>query len=273
MLEVDARGAERRRTEVIAEIATNHGGDLDRARRLLVEAAAAGADLVSVPAYLDPATATERELLAPLTLSADAYRELGRLAIERRVGLISSPTTVRRAAFLIDELGLTAIKVQSSEMLNLELLDYLNGRVETVYLGTGLARLDEVRLAVSRLRETRDVVVMHSVDEYPLAASDAHLTAIATLAEALPAVRLGYLDHTIGLLAPLLAVALGATVVEKHFTLDRSLPGSDHVLSVTPVELAEMIHGVRQTETLLGDAPPAQRDHPRPAVVRRLAEA
>jgi sialic acid synthase SpsE len=139
-------------------------------------------------------------------------------------------------------------------MLNEPLLDYLDGRVETVYLSTGLANLAEVEQAVARLEHVSDLAVLHCVTQYPLADEDANLLAVRTLAEAFPTHRVGYSDHTIGTVAPILAVALGATVIEKHFTLDRSLPGTDHVLSLTPPELEQLVRDIRASEVLLGTA-------------------
>ncbi len=187
-----------------------------------------------------------------VALSDAVHHELAALARSEGVGFLSAPFTVERAQFLVEEMGLQAIKVASSEMLNLTLLDYLAQHVRTIYLSTGLADLNEVRLAVQRLHGIEEIVIMHCVTQYPLSDADANLRAIQTLAEAFPDRRMGYSDHTIGLLAPLLAVALGVTVIEKHFTLDRSLAGSDHVLSVTPSELTELINGIRRAELLLG---------------------
>lgn len=243
------------RTTIIAEIGENHVGDMELARRMVVEAAAAGADVVKFQSYRGADVAPddpEREWFEKVELSDDAHRELAEVAVQNEVEFLSAPFTVDRARFLIEDLGLRAVKVASSEMLNLALLDYLNGRAERVYISTGLADLDEVRQAVDRLADVRDVVVMHCVTQYPLEDSDANLRAIATLADAFPERTIGYSDHTIGVQAPVLAIALGASVVEKHFTLDRSLPGTDHVLSVTPAELRELVTRVRQAEALLG---------------------
>jgi N,N'-diacetyllegionaminate synthase len=243
------------RVTVIAEIGENHVGDMDLARRMVVEACAAGADIVKFQSYRGVDVAAddpEREWFDRVALPDAAHHELAALATAKGATFMSAPFTVERARFLVEDLGLRSIKVASSEMLNLVMLDYLAETVETVYLSTGLADLDEVGLAVSRLTPVDDVVIMHCVAQYPLSDADANLRAIVTLAEAFPDRRVGYSDHTIGLLAPLLAVALGATVIEKHFTLDRSLPGTDHVLSVTPPELAELVLCVRQAELLLG---------------------
>ena len=138
-------------------------------------------------------------------------------------------------------------------MLNFVLLDYLNGRVETVFLSTGLATLDEVGEAVTHLDEVAEVCILHCTTQYPCPAEQANLAAICVLQEAFPEHFVGFSDHTIGILAPVVAVARGARVIEKHFTLDRSLPGTDHVLSVTPEELEQMVERIREVEVLLGD--------------------
>lgn len=244
------------RTTVIAEVGENYVGDLDLARRMVVEASNAGADVVKFQSYRgqdvlpdDP----ERDWFSQVELSDNAHRELAELAAAHEIQFLSAPFTRERARFLVEDLGLRTIKVASSEMLNVGLLDYLAERVERVLLSTGLADLDEVRAALEHLEPVDDVVVLHCVTQYPLADENANLRAIPALAEAFPECEIGYSDHTIGLAAPVLAVALGATVIEKHFTLDRSLPGTDHVLSVTPEELAELVARVRQAESLLGE--------------------
>ena len=242
---------------VIAEIGENHAGDMALARRMVIEAAEAGADVVKFQSYRASDIATsdpEREWFDRVALSDRAHRELAELAARNDVAFMSAPFTLERARFLVEDLGLRKIKVASSEMLNLGMLDYLADHVDTVYLSTGLADLDEVGVAVSRLEAVEQVVIMHCVAQYPLMDADANLRAIRTLAKTFPHREVGYSDHTIGLLAPLLAVALGATTVEKHFTLNRSLPGTDHVLSVTTPELADLVSGIRQAEVLLGNS-------------------
>lgn len=244
-------------TTVIAEVGENYVGELDLARRMVVEAAQAGADVVKFQSYRGQDIAPEdpeRDWFTQVALSDEAHRELAELARAHEIEFLSAPFTLERARFLVEDLGLRTIKVASSEMLNFGLLDYLAPRVDRVLLSTGLADLDEVRAALARLEAVPDVVVMHCVTQYPVPDQDANLRAITALADAFPQRRVGYSDHTIGLAAPLLAVALGASVVEKHFTLDRTLPGTDHVLSVMPEELAELVGGVRQAEALLGEA-------------------
>jgi N,N'-diacetyllegionaminate synthase len=248
---------------VIAEIGENHGGDMDLAREMVVRAAAAGADVVKFQSYRGADVAPddpERDWFTQVELSDDAHHELAALAREHGAEFLSAPFTVERAELLVEGLGLRAIKVASSEMLNVALLDYLDGRVDTVYISTGLSNLDEVRTALGRLSDVPKVVVMHCVTQYPLADERANLRAIGTLAEAFPEREVGYSDHTLGITAPILAVALGATTIEKHFTTDRSLPGTDHVLSLLPDELERMVTEIRRAEAMLGSAEKAPVD-------------
>jgi sialic acid synthase SpsE len=266
MLDTVATPRGRAPVTVIADFASNHLGDPDLARRLVAEAAAVGADMACLDADLQsdgvpPSRQSGSAWLDRFSLDATAHRELYRASREHGIDLMGSPQTLNHARFLIEDLCLPAVKVRSAEMLNLELLDYLDSQRATVYLETGLAELAEVRMAVSRLERTPELVIMHCVDLFPVADGGVLLQAIGTLATSFPDRRVGYADHTIGFLAPLLAVALGSTAITKHFTLDRSLPGADHILSVTPTELSELISRVRQAELMLGSGAPSAPDH------------
>lgn len=253
---------------VIAEIGENHCGDLARAREMVAEAARAGADIAKFQSYSGADVAPddpEREWFDDVGLSREAHHELAAACRAEGIRFLSAPFTVEWASFLVRDLGCTEVKVASSEMLNFALLDELvASRVHTVYLSTGLATLDEVRTAVDRLAGVARVVVMHCVTQYPTSDEDAGLRAIEALGTAFPEVDVGYSDHTLGTVAPVVAAALGATVIEKHFTLDRSLPGTDHVLSVLPSELATMVTDLRRASAMLGrigKAPiPAERE-------------
>jgi sialic acid synthase SpsE len=244
------------RTIVIAEIGENHIGDWTLARRMIVEAAEAGADIVKLQSYLgsevgedDP----EREWFTKVHVPDELHYELKAVAEAQGVEFLSSAFSLERARFLVEGLGLRKIKVASSEMLNFRLLDYLNNRyVPTVFLSTGMAALHEVQEAVAHLPNVKDLYLMQCTTQYPCPPEQANLSVIQTLKAAFPQYRVGYSDHTIGVLAPVVAVALGAEVIEKHFTLDKSLPGTDHVLSVVPEELREMVRMIREVEMLLG---------------------
>lgn len=245
------------RTVIIAEIGENHLGNMDMARMMVKEAAAAGADIAKFQSYrgadVNPDD-SERAWFTQVELSDEMHHELKALAESCGIEFMSSPFTVERAQLLCEGLGLRKIKIASSEMLNLPLLDYINEHADTVFLSTGMAAIDEVGQAVSHLSQVEDLYILHCTTQYPCLDESANLAAIPALQEAFPERRVGFSDHTLGMVACLGAVALGATVIEKHFTLAKNLPGTDHVLSVTPPELAELVSSIRRLEAQLGSA-------------------
>lgn len=246
----------RPKTIVVAEIGENHIGDMDLARKMLVEAAKAGADIVKFQSYRGEDVAEgdpEKEWFTKVALPDTMHFELKRLAEQQGVEFMSSPFSLERAQFLCEELGLKKIKIASSEMLNMSLLDYVNERAETVFLSTGMATLTEIQEALGHLGKVKTCYILHCVTQYPAQPEDANLGVITTLRTVFPNHPIGYSDHTLGVQAVVTAVALGAQVIEKHFTLDKDLPGTDHLLSVTPDELNQMIRQIRQVEILLGD--------------------
>lgn len=243
------------RTTIIAEIGENHCGDWERAQEMVAAAAWAGADIVKFQSYRGCDVAEddpEREWFTNVQLPDAMHYRLRDLAAQHGASFLSTPFTVERAQFLCERVGLNAIKIASSEMLNRALLAYVSRHAETVYLSTGMATIEEVRDAVTQLSAVPRVVIMHCVTQYPTKDEEANLRAITALQQAFPDHPIGYSDHTLGSLAPLGAVALGAVVIEKHFTLDKSLPGTDHLLSVTPEELRDLALRIRQLESLLG---------------------
>lgn len=240
---------------IVAEIGENHMGDLAVAKKMIAEAAKTGANIVKFQSYLASEVADtdpEKEWFAKVQLSDEAHYELKKYAEQHSVEFLSSPFSLNRAKLLCEGLGLKKIKIASSEMLNFPLLDYVNERAETVFLSTGMATLDEIKEALSHLSNV-NCYLMHCTTQYPTKPEDANLRAIATLKTTFPRCHIGYSDHTIGIQAALAAVALGAEVVEKHFTLDKNLPGTDHILSADPDELRQLIKGTREVEALLGD--------------------
>ena len=245
------------RALIIAEIGENHGGDWKLARFMITEAARAGADVVKFQSYLGadvPDIDPEKEWFTKVQLPNAIHFELKACAEQCGVEFLSTPFSLGRARFLVEELGLQRIKMASSEMLNFAILDYLNGRVESVFLSTGLATLEETRLAVSHLNRVPQVCVMQCTTQYPCPQEEANLSVLTTLKKAFPNCQIGYSDHTVGILAPVLARALGAEVIEKHFTTDKTLPGTDHILSADPAEMTQLVRDIRKTEALLGDS-------------------
>ena len=261
------------RVTIIAEIGENHLGDLAMARRMIDEAVKAGADIVKFQSYLgadvrpdDP----EREWFARVELSDARHQELKAHTETQGAAFLSSPFTVERAHFLCETLGLRQIKIASSEMLNVPLLDYVNRHADAVLLSTGMATLDEVRQAVAHL-DRPQVTILHCITQYPAPDEDANLRAITTLAERFPDHPIGYSDHTLGIEACLAAAALGAAVIEKHFTLAKTLPGTDHVLSASPEEFAELVRRIRRLEVLLGQ--PVKSPVPREQAIREFVRS
>lgn len=241
---------------VIAEIGENHIGDMQRAKKMIFEAAKAGADIVKFQSYLasevkedDP----EKEWFSQVEISDKAHFELKEYAENYQTEFLSAPFSLNRAQFLCEMLGLNKIKIASSEMLNFPLLDYVNEHTDSVFLSTGMATLEEIKLSISHLNKV-NICIMHCITQYPVQLEDVNLNVITTLRDTFPEHSIGYSDHTTDILAPIIAVALGAKVIEKHFTLDKTLPGTDHVLSATPDELSEMVNMIRETEVLLGNS-------------------
>jgi sialic acid synthase SpsE/spore coat polysaccharide biosynthesis protein SpsF (cytidylyltransferase family) len=228
---------------------------MELAKRMVAEAAAAGADIVKFQSYLASEVADndpEKEWFKKVQLSDEAHYELKEYAEKQGVEFLSSPFGINRAELLCEGLGLRKIKIASSEMLNFHLLDYVNEHAETVYLSTGMATLEEIEEALQHLNKVETCYIMHCVTQYPTKPEDANLRAIVTLKTAFPEYHIGYSDHTIGDQAALTAVALGAEMIEKHFTLDKNLPGTDHILSADPNELRALVKNIEKVEILLG---------------------
>ena len=245
------------KTIIIAEIGENHLGNMDMAKVMIQEAADAGADIVKFQSYRgvdvhedDP----EREWFGQVELSDEMHHELRAYALDQGVEFMSTPFTVERARLLCEGLGLRKVKIASSEMTNHLLLDYVNEHADVVFLSTGMANLEEVGESLEHLSSVADVYVLHCVTQYPCSDSEANLRAIQTLQRTFPSYKIGYSDHTLGMTAPLAAVSMGAQVIEKHYTLARTLPGTDHILSVTPEEFRELVIQIRRLEAMLGTA-------------------
>jgi N-acetylneuraminate synthase len=248
----------------------NHTGRAELARRLIECAADAGADAVKFQTFRAERLAvaqaakadyqlrtTDRsesqlEMLRRLELPRETYPELLAQCRERGLLFLSSPFDEESADFL-DALKIPAFKIPSGEITNLPFLAHVARKGKPLILSTGMSTLEEVRAAFDTVvREgNRQVILLHCTSGYPAAPEDANLRAMKTLAETF-GVPVGYSDHTLGMAVPLAAVALGACVVEKHFTLDRALPGPDHQASAAPEELASLVQGIRSVEKALG---------------------
>ena len=246
------------RTTLIAEIGENHLGNMDLARQMVVTAADHGAHIVKLQSFHGEDTARddpEREWFQQVELSDEMHFELKKLALEKGVRFLRSPFNVERTRFLVEHVGLTEIKVASGTLRHLAILDYLKSKadvVDTIYMSTGLATLEEIRDSLSHLKDIRRVVIMHCVACYPADDEDANLRAITTLQREFPDHEIGFSDHTHGIDACVAAVALGATVLEKHFTFNVLMPGDDHAGGMTPETEAELVRRLERLEKMLG---------------------
>jgi len=263
-------------TVVIAEAGVNHNGDLALARRLVEAAAAAGADAVKFQTFTaaDLATAaapkaayqtsndgagSQREMLERLELSPAQHRELAAHCRSFGIAFLSTAFGLPQLELLL-ELGIGAIKVPSGEITHRPLLEAMAvaaaSRPMPVYLSTGMSTLGEVEAALEVFLEAgvprQAITLMHCLSAYPAPEEQINLRALASLAAAFGC-PVGYSDHTLGLTAPVAAVALGAVVIEKHLTLDVDLPGPDHRASLEPEPFAAMVAAIRSCERMLGD--------------------
>ena len=261
------------KTLIIAEAGVNHNGDLAMARKLIDAAAAAGADIVKFQTFsadrLVTANAKKAAYQAQLTDADEGqHAMLRRLELNREMHLeLIEHSRVRKIAFFstgfdeqsVDELvqlGLTSFKVPSGEITNLPYLRHIGAYGREVILSTGMANLGEIEAAIDAIETAgtprTNITVLHCNTEYPTPMADVNLRAMVSIRDAF-GVRVGYSDHTQGIEVPIAAVALGATVIEKHFTLDRRLPGPDHRASLEPDELTAMVNAIRNIEIALGD--------------------
>lgn len=261
------------KTLIIAEAGVNHNGDLALAKQLVAVAAEAGADLVkfqtfdagrlvsaSAPkaAYQQQTTdaaESQREMIRRLELSRADHEMLIEECRRHGIGFFSTAFDVESLDMLL-ALGIDRIKVPSGEITNLPYLRHAGRQGLPLLLSTGMATLGEIDAALETLMlagtARGSITVLHCNTEYPTPMSDVNLRAMVSLRDAF-GVAVGYSDHTPGIEVPTAAVALGASVIEKHFTLDRSLPGPDHRASLEPAELHAMVRAIRNIEEALGD--------------------
>lgn len=271
---------------IIAEAGVNHNASMEMARRMVVEAARAGADYVkfqtAVPELVISSIAPKAEYQKETTgeeesqldmcraihLPLSAYPELAELCREVGIGFMSTPFDLVSIDSLA-ELGMDYWKIPSGEITNLPYLRKIAGIGGKVILSTGMSTIDEVSAAVDILAEggidRKDIFLLHCTTQYPTPYSDVNLLAMESLRR-LDVGGIGYSDHTLGIEVPIAAAALGAKVIEKHFTLDKSLPGPDHRASLDPAELTAMVKAVRNIELALGDGEKRVAESERPNI-------
>lgn len=274
-------------TIIIAEAGVNHNGDLATAERMVHAAKAFGADYIkfqtAVPELVISTYAPKAEYQKETTGDEDSqlemcrkihlpltdYRGLAALCREVGIGFMSTPFDLRSIDTLVP-LGMDYWKIPSGEITNLPYLRKIGALGGRVILSTGMSTLDEVDAAIDVLAASGTprsrVTLLHCNTQYPTPMCDVNLLAMNTL-RTLGTAGVGYSDHTVGIEVPVAAVALGATVIEKHFTLDRNMPGPDHRASLEPDEFAAMVRAIRNIEAALGTPDKRVSDSERPNIV------
>lgn len=256
---------------IIAEAGVNHNGSIELAKQLIEKGAEAGVDAVKFQSFKASKLVTvnaekadyqiantgnndenQYAMIKKLELDYDKHQELMDYAISKNVMFLSSAFDLESIDLLVD-LDLSVFKIPSGEITNLPYLRKIALTKKPVILSTGMATLGEIEEALEVLKNngTTDVTILHCNTEYPTPMSDVNLTAMNTMKDAFK-VKVGYSDHTLGIEVPIAAVALGAVVIEKHFTLDKTMEGPDHKASLEPDELKQMVKSIRNIEKALG---------------------
>ena len=277
-------------TVVIAEIGVNHNGDVALAKHMISAARDAGADYAKfqtfsaddlvtadagVAAYQEPASkgATQQEMLRGLELTHADFRELKAFSESLGIGFLTTAHDFMSLDFVLT-LNLDYLKIPSGDLTNRPLLERVAGEGTEIILSTGMGSFDEVAQAVDVLEQCglkrAMVTLLQCTTNYPAPLEEANLRAMVSMGEQL-AVGIGYSDHTDGSDASVAAVALGARIIEKHLTLDRSMPGPDHAASANPVEFAAMVRSIRAVEMALGSEvkAPSPTEAPNRDIVRK----
>jgi N-acetylneuraminate synthase/N,N'-diacetyllegionaminate synthase len=258
-------------TFIVAEIGVNHNGSVHMARKLIDAAKDAGADSVKfqsfkteriVTKYAEKAVyqkettdpkKSQYSMLKRLELGNAEMEELHRYAKKRNIIFLSSAFD-EESVDLLDSLDVPAFKVASGEITNLPLLRYMAEKKRPMILSTGLSTLDEIKEALEVITKegVEEIILLHCVTSYPAKEEEANLKVMDLLRRQF-GFPVGFSDHTLGITVSIAAAALGAVFIEKHFTLDRTLPGPDHRASLEPTEFKEMVKGIREVEKALGD--------------------
>ncbi len=256
---------------VIAEAGVNHNGDIKLAKKLIDVAKSAGADAVKFQTFkaenvvskvaqkaeyqkeTTGADESQLDMVKKLELTFQDFRELKKYCEEKEILFLSTPFDLESIEFL-ESLDIPIYKVPSGEVNNLLYLMKIAGTGKPIIMSTGMTDLDEVSSALEVLRDNGagTITLLHCNTQYPTPFEDANIKAMLTLKERF-GIAVGYSDHTLGIEAPVAAVALGATVIEKHFTLDKNMEGPDHKASLDPQELKAMVTAIRNIEVALGD--------------------
>lgn len=261
------------KTLIIAEAGVNHNGDINLAKKLIDVAAEAGADFVKFQTFnanrqvtrkakkanyqtlATGSSESQQEMLSKLELTEVMHQELIAHCKTRNIGFLSTGFDIESIDFLLS-LGLELFKVPSGEITNLPYLRHIGQLGKIIILSTGMSTLGDIEAAIDVLENAgtprAKITILHCTTEYPAPMAEVNLRAMQSI-HATYGTAVGYSDHTEGIEVAIAAVAMGATVIEKHFTLDCNLPGPDHKASLEPVELIAMVAAIRNVEVALGD--------------------
>lgn len=261
------------KTLIIAEAGVNHNGDLSIAKRLIEVAAEAGADFIKFQTFkaghlvtntakkakyqtrFDDEFESQQDLLKKLELTEFMHHELIAYCDVCKIGFLSTGFDIESVNFL-NGLGQKFFKIPSGEISNLPYLQHIGRLKKNIILSAGMSTLGDIEAAIDAIEsagtDRTKITVLHCTTEYPAPISEVNLRAMNSIHQAF-GTDVGYSDHTQGIEISIAAVAMGATVIEKHFTLDRTLPGPDHQASLEPLELAAMISAIRNIEIAMGD--------------------
>lgn len=271
---------------IIAEAGVNHNGSVDLAKSLIDEAVEAKCDAVKFQTFkaenvvskiaqkaeyqkhTTGAQESQLEMIKKLELSYDSFKELNEYCRDKGILFLSTPFDLESIDFLAS-LEMPIFKIPSGEITNLPYLRKINSYGKKVILSTGMSDLKEIEEALAVLKDC-GVVLLHANTQYPTPVEDVNLLAMKTMADKF-GVEVGYSDHTLGIEIPIAAVAIGAKVIEKHFTLDKNMNGPDHKASLEPDELKEMVQKIRNIEKSLGDGKkaPSKSETPNKEIARK----
>lgn len=255
-------------TFIIAEIGVNHNGSVELARKMIKSASECGVDGVKFQTFISEDLVIENaktaeyqekntnensqlEMLKKLELSFYDFSELKDYAEECGVIFLSSPFDFK-SVDLLENLDVSIYKLGSGELTNFELIDYVLKTNKPLILSTGMATLEEIKETYNHIENKDNLIILHCITGYPTSFEEANLNFIKTLQNEFD-VPIGFSDHSPGIELPIAAVALGACVVEKHFTLDKTLEGPDHKASLNPDEFKSMVNAIRNVEVAMGD--------------------
>ncbi len=280
---------EKEKCLIIAEAGVNHNGDVNLAKQLIDEAAKAGADAIKFQTfhaenvvtryaekadyqrYASSSDESHYDMLGNLELPDEVFEHLSTYAKNKGIIFLSSPFD-EDSVDLLDQIDIPAFKIPSGEIANFPLLKKIAEKNKPIILSTGMATLGEVESALQYLKKcgAKDFVLLHCTTSYPASIDSVNLCAMETLRCAFQ-VPVGYSDHTEGITISIAALALGACILEKHFTLDRALPGPDHKASLEPQEMRAMVKAIRDVEGARGDGKkgPTQEEEAMKLIARR----